>query len=245
MSAPTGSTLTAPRLLVARRTPDGLITPIGVLDQLTGGYSFAYLRQVLDVPAFRPLLGFEDLERRYVSTELFPLFSQRLMDPRRTDYQWYLTVLGLSEGASPMVVLGRSEGRRAGDAITLVAEPEVDASGRTSASFFVHGLRHRAGAEPRVATLRKGEQLALRDDLQNPVNPRALLVTRNAEELGWIPDLLLDYVHRVRETGEMTIRVAQVNGADTPPNLRLRVQLEGCTPEGYLPFHGEDWATTA
>ncbi|GIH69763.1 hypothetical protein [Sphaerimonospora thailandensis] len=62
VSAPAGSTLTASRLLVTRRTPDGLITPIGVLDEVPRGFSFAYLRRVLDVPAFRPLLGFEDPE---------------------------------------------------------------------------------------------------------------------------------------------------------------------------------------
>jgi hypothetical protein len=42
----------------------------------------------------------------------------------------------------------------------------------------------------------------------------------------------------------MALRAAQVNGGDVPPNLRLRVRLDGSVPEGYLPFRGEGWATT-
>jgi hypothetical protein len=246
MSARAGSTMAAPRLLVAWQDPRShLILPVGVLDQLPEGFSFVYLQRVLDIPGFRPLLGFEDLERRYESAELFPLFRQRLMDSRRSDYHRYLTILGLPEGVPPMVVLGRSEGRRAGDSLFLMAEPKVDDEGLTSASFFVHGARHKAGAESRISALHEGEPLVLLDDPQNLVNPRALLVTHGGDELGWIPDLLLDYVHVARDVGGMTIRVAQVNGADVPPNLRLRVQLQGSVPEGYLPFRGEKWATTA
>ncbi len=221
------------------------IAPIGLLEQSDAGYAFAYLRRVMDIPGFRPLLGFEDLERRYESPVLFPLFSQRLMSPRRSDYVRYLTVLGLPDGSPPLTVLGRSGGRRAGDSIFLVPEPQVDPDGRTSTFFFVHGLRHREGAESRVARLREGDMLTLRDDPDNPVNGHALLVTREGDALGWVPDLLLEYVRRVRDSGAMNLRVAQVNDADAPANLRLRVRLDGSVPRGYLPFHGEEWATLA
>ncbi|MBG0816016.1 hypothetical protein [Planomonospora sp. ID82291] len=242
----TSGTAGTSRLLVAWQDPrTRAIAPIGVLEKTSDGFSFAYLRKVMDIPGFRPLLGFGDLERRYRSSALFPLFNQRLMDSRRPDYRRYLTVLGLSGGASPMTVLGRSGGRRAGDSIFLVPEPCVEEDGRTSAAFFVHGSRHRPGAESCISVLHEGELLDLRDDPSNPVNQRALLVTREGTELGWVPDLLLDYVHHVRDAGAMTIRVAQVNGSDVPPNLRLRVRLHGSVPCGYLPFRGEDWATTA
>src|SRR5437868_10256861 len=96
-----------PRLLVAwQDTRNRTIAPIGVLEKTGDDFSFAYLRRVMDIPGFRPLLGFGDLERRYRSPSLFPLFAQRLMDSRRPDYRRYLTVLGLSDGASPLVVLG-------------------------------------------------------------------------------------------------------------------------------------------
>jgi hypothetical protein len=233
-------------LIVARQDPvTRSISPIGVLEASHQGFSFSYFRRVLDMPGFRPLLGFADLERRYGSPALFPLFSQRLMDPRRPDYGRYLAVLGLGEGSSPMVVLGRSGGRRAGDSIFLVPEPHVSESGQTSATFFVHGLRHIAGNEERISRLQPGESLALRDDLINQFNPSALLVTHDGVALGWVPDLLLDYVHHARDRGGLALRVVQVNGPDTPPNLRLLVELTGSLPPGYEPFRGKGWDTTA
>lgn len=236
-------TTNSPRLVVALQDPvSRRIAPIGFLEKTDAGFAFAYLRRVMDMPGFRPLLGFADLERRYASSTLFPLFSQRLMNPRRTDYDRYLMVLGLPTGSPPLTVLGRSGGRRAGDPIFLVPEPYVDPDGRTSTYFFVHGLRHREGAESRAARLRPGDALDLRDDPANPANRHALLVTREGDALGWVPDLLLEYV---RNTRDMNLRVAQVNDADTPPNLRLRVRLDGSVPYGYLPFRGEEWATLA
>ncbi|GII75686.1 hypothetical protein Sru01_06680 [Sphaerisporangium rufum] len=245
-SARAADTVAAPRLLVAWQDPQThLILPVGILEQSPHGFSFSYLRRARDIAGFRPLFGFDRLEDRYESPGLFPLFRQRLMDSRRTDYLRYLTALGLSENASPLAVLGRSEGRRAGDSIFLMAEPEVDDKGRTHADFFVHGIRYKADAESQIATLRVGEPLRLRDDPDNPVNSRALLVTHRGDELGWVPNLLLNYVHIVRDTDDVAIFVAQVNGNDVPPNLRLRVELTGTVPVGYRPFHGEEWATIA
>ncbi|MFD1539698.1 hypothetical protein [Nonomuraea guangzhouensis] len=43
-----------------------------------------------------------------------------------------------------------------------------------------------------MATLVRGDDLGLREDLTNTVN--ALLITRHGDELGWVPDLLLDCV---------------------------------------------------
>ncbi|MEU7000966.1 hypothetical protein [Nonomuraea sp. NPDC046570] len=235
-----------PRLLVAwQDSGSRRIVPVGFLEKVDGGFAFAYLRRVMDMPGFRPLLGFPDLERRYVSPMLFPLFRQRLMDSRRPDYHRYLMVLGLPDDAPALVVLGRSGGRRAGDSILLLPEPRIDADGRTTSVFFVHGVRHKSGAESRISSLREGDVLDVRDDSSNPVNHRALLVTSDGAELGWVPDLLLDYVHHVREGGDMVVQVAQVNGPEVPPNLRLRVRLEGLVPPGYLPFRGADWASLA
>ncbi len=242
------SRLEAPRrLLVAWQSPQTrLIIPVGVLEQDVDGYSFAYLRKSLDVSGFRPFLGFDDLDVRYRSPSLFPLFRQRLMDTRRPDYRTYLTVLGLKEGAQPLTILGRSGGRRAGDSIFLVREPEVADDGTTQAVFFVHGLRHRQGALARVGQLAGGERLGLIDDRGNPVNPQAILVSaRDEQPLGHVPDVLVPYVHKVRGVGEPTVTVQQVNDDGVPPNLRLLVRLHGRLPVGWRPFTGPEWETRA
>jgi hypothetical protein len=231
------------RLVVAWQNPvtGGAITPIGLLEKTKHGYAFAYLRRAETLPGFRPLLGLEDLNRRYESPTLFPLFRQRLMDRRRPDYRRYLQVLGLPYDVDPLGEIARSGGRRAGDSLFVLPEPIIDAQGRTSTEFFVHGVRHKAGAEACISTLRLGDRLELLDEPSNPVNQRALVVTHDGDQLGYVPDLLVDYMHTVRATSDLVVKVAQVNGPDAPPNLRLRARVEGFVPTGYRPFHGDAW----
>jgi hypothetical protein len=104
---------TARRLVVTWQHPDErLIEPIGLLDYDGDCYRFGYIQHALAVKDFRPLLGFRDLYGSYASEHLFPLFAQRVMDPRRPDYQRYVARLGLPEDASPWEQIARSQGRR-------------------------------------------------------------------------------------------------------------------------------------
>lgn len=228
----------ADRLLVAWQNPETRkIALVGLLERAAGQYCFRYLRAAVGTPGFRPFLGFDDLRRRYVSERLFPLFRQRVMDHDRPDFDRYLDTLGLSETSSPLAVLGRSGGSRAGDSIFLLREPEVSADGRTRSMFFVHGVRHQEGAAARIAQLRRGEPLRLLREPDNKVNPRAVLVAADGDQvLGWVPDLLADYVQHALSMGMPAVRVSQVNDEDTPPNLRLLVEFSGQLQLGYQPF---------
>jgi hypothetical protein len=100
----------------------------------------------------------------------------------------------------------------------MVPEPQIAADGRTTIGFFVHGIRHKQGAEEHLSELHPGEALLLRDEPDNPMDRRALVVTHDNKELGYIPDLLVDFVHTVRATGPLSLTVAQVNDAEAPPN---------------------------
>ena len=98
------------RFVVAWQHPDRrLIEPVGLLTCDGEAYRFAYIRNALHVQDFRPLLGFADLYRNYVSDGLFPLFAQRAMDPRRPDYQRYLDRLGLEGEPGPLEQIARSQ----------------------------------------------------------------------------------------------------------------------------------------
>lgn len=237
----------AMRLLVTDQGSDRLYRPVGFLEACSSGedtvYSFAYLRSAVERPSFRPLLGFRDVQRRYESPGLFPLFAERIMDPRRPDRPIFLAALDLSEGASPLEVLARSGGRRAGDGIELTPVPRVAEDGRTSCTFLVHGIRHVEGAGERIDSLRGGDSLRIARDHGNPVNDRALLVTeREGEPLGWVPDPLLSYVHRVQD---QRLTVVRVNGPEVGTRLRLLVRLDGTADPDPQPFTGPEWATVA
>jgi hypothetical protein len=244
---PDASSRVLRRLAVAWQHPlTRAIEPVGILECDEAGYRFCYVRNALGVEGFRPLLGFPHLHKTYESPWLFPLFAQRVMDARRPDYGRYLSQLHLPEDAEPFELLGRSGGHRKGDTIQLYPEPFVTPDGSTRSIFLVNGVRHVLAADPaaeqRLALLRPGEQLVLVDEPDNSWNNRAILVTAcGGQRLGWVPDLLLDYVHTVRKQGEPSLVVEHVNGPEVSPHLRLLVRLNGQVPAGYQPFAGRSW----
>jgi hypothetical protein len=76
----------------------------------------------------------------------------------------------------------------------------------------------------------------------NVVNPETLLTsTGGGDLLGWVPDLLLDYVHTLRQSSPVTLRVKHTNGPDVAYQFRLIACIEGRVPAGYQPFAGPGW----
>lgn len=215
---------------------------VGLLAQAEHQYRFDYLAASAEVLGPRRLLGFPDLDRSYGSHALFPLFAERLMDPARPDRPRLLDALSLDALATPMEVLARSGGRRTGDTIELLPEPEVDADRTTSCLFLVHGTRHVEGADAEIDGLVRGQELLLVDDPTNPVNTMAIRVEgRPSGPLGWVPDPLVEYVRYVRRRGHAILRVERANPADVGPHLRLLVHLSGTVESGYEPFGGPMW----
>lgn len=215
---------------------------VGLLTHADHEYRFDYLAESAEVLGPRLLLGFPDLEREYRSFALFPLFAERLMDPARPDRPRLLEALSLDALATPMEVLARSGGRRTGDTLELLPEPEVAPDGTTGCLFLVHGIRHVDGSSDAIDALVRGQELLLVDEPTNPVNPMAIRVEEHqAGLLGWVPDPLVDYVRHVRAFGDATLRVERANPADVGHHLRLLVHLTGGVEPGYEPFGGPGW----
>ncbi len=246
--SPASATATPRRLAVAWQHPDKRsIQPAGFLSDLGTGYEFRYIRNARDLPGFVPFFGFSDLDKRYASARLFPLFAQRVMDPRRPDYVRFVQTLDLSPEATPWEQLTRSEGRRSGDTIVLFPEPVVGADGASCCNFFVHGIRHMLSQRPELddvlAGLRRDDPLTAIPEPENPVNPEALLVAeaRSRTALGWVPDVLLDYARAILDSGGYRFSARQINGHDVPSYQRLLVRLEGTVPPGFEVFSGPRW----
>ncbi len=143
-------------------------------------------------------------------------------------------------------MLARSEGRREGDSVLVFPEPVVHTDGSSSTKVLVHGVRHVAATNPQVeqclSALRAGDFLNLIEQPQNELNARAVLVADSSDvALGYFPDLLLDYLHHLRECGETWVTVARINAPDTPPHLRLLIEVQGDAGIGYVPFDQAEW----
>lgn len=237
-----GADRSAGALIVAWQHPESrLISPVGRLEHGPGiGYRFRYLRAAPDTEGFRQFLSFPAWDRDYRSDRLFPLFSQRIMSPRRSDFPEFLRQLHLDSNATPWEQLARSEGRRTGDTVQVFPVPSVEPDGSSRCYFLAHGIRHVTGGA--LPPLAPGEPLELRAEPNNPVNPGAqLLRTRDGLDLAYVPDLLLEHLAVLRAAGPFTVRVEHVNGAEAPAHLRLLVRLDGEAPRDYVPMSGGSW----
>jgi hypothetical protein len=251
----------AQRLVVSWRHPENrLIQPVGFLSYDGDVYRFTYIRNALRIRGFQPLLGFRDLQREYRSAELFPLFAQRAMDPRRPDFRRYVERLGLEGEPGPWEQISRSQGRRQGDTLQLLPEPAL-AGDALTCLFLVHGIRH-AHEEPRILDgemvsvtrdqvntvleeLRPGDELALARETGNGINPLALMVTAAAVPIGWMPDLLVDDVQRLMRQAEVSVTVEHVNGPEAPWHMRVLARLYAAPASGFRFFTGEQWTSLA
>ena len=253
---------TARRLVVTWQHPvSRSIEPVGFLSYDGALYRFDYVRHALEVADFQPLLGFEDLRHSYISEALFPLFAQRVMDPRRPDYHRYVRRLGLDEDASPWEQITRSQGRRQGDSLQLLPEPVI-ADGQLSCMFLVNGVRHvpsrpviLEGREFRVtgeqveealSVLSPGDRLHLVPEPQNPFNPLAVMVAAGSfTPVGWVPDLLVEDLSRLLMHAKVRVTAVHVNGPDAPSHLRLLAQLMAADVGDFQFFTGRRWQSLA
>ena len=257
------SSSTARRLVVAWQHPSTrAIQPVAFLSYDGHRYRFAYIRNALSVDGFRPLLGFDDLYGAYSSERLFPLFAQRAMDVRRPDFGRYVASLGLEgEEPEPWEQIARSQGRRQGDTLQFLPEPEVDGD-TLSYRFLVNGVRHvheealypdgrelrvtREDVESALASLKPGAALSLVREPLNEKNSRAIIVAGpRAVPVGWVPDLLLDDMHRLMASADVRVTAEHVNGSDAPSHMRLLARLTARPAAGFRFFTGPQWEELA
>ncbi|HEV7207271.1 MAG TPA: hypothetical protein VGN54_00880 [Mycobacteriales bacterium] len=158
------------------------------------------------------------------------------MDSRRPDYAAYVAALGLPAYATELNVLSRAGGRRKGDTLEVVAEPDVTAAGAVDHSFLVRGIGHLEGNQPALHSLTNGASMFITAQPDNAVNPNALRVcTSGGSPVGWVPDALLHITHEVIENAYQ-LTAARANGPDWPNHMRLVVRLRGHVPPGFEPF---------
>jgi len=85
--------------------------------------------------------------------------------------------------------------------------------------------------------------LTLRPDPDNEHNLRALLIDAEAgEAVGYVPDWMLDVVHRlVAADPQHRLVVELANGPEMPAHLRLLCRLEATVPSAAPAPHDPDF----
>ena len=223
--------------------------PIGQLAFDGKNYHFTYIQGVKKAqaePNFRLLHSFPERDRIYTSSELFPLFSNRLMRRSRPDYQNYIQWLNIPQDEDdPIAILARSEGRKVTDTFEVFPYPEKSENGIYHLHFFVHGLRYMPPTSiEKVKQLKTEERLYLTLDIQNPYDSTALLLrTEERHNLGYCPRYLAADIWEIllHNPESVDVHIEKINPAPTPIQLRLLCNMTLQSNDNYVPFSSKDY----
>ena len=219
--------------------------PVARLAQIEGDscsdcFEFVYLQGSQQADGFQPFVSFPDLKQVYRARELFPMFCNRLVPQKRSDFPEYIARLGLPPATiSPITILSRSTGRRATDTLELFPLPEFEPGYGYRTWFWAHGLRHlTVEGHERLLTLTPNEQVFPQCDIDNPVDPFAIeLLSHDELRVGYMPSYLLDDAHTLQETCDFCeVYVDRLNQPPAPIQQRLLCRLESCWPDGFIPY---------
>lgn len=232
-------------LFVAWHTKESppIWSPVGRLEYAQGVYRFCYTRGASSLAGFQPFDGMRDVHQVYESTELFPLFKNRLLPSSRPEFRSYLTWSGFNPDMppEPLLLLGRTEGLKQTDAVELFPCPVPDSLGCYINLFFAHGVRFQLpNAAPIISQLRPGDRLQLRPQPLNPGDANAVAIFSQGTPVGYVPRYLATDVKRLMsECPEQEVRlfVERVN-KDAPTQQRLLCRLHACWPADFKPCQG-------
>jgi len=176
------------------------------------------------------------LERDYRSEKLFPVFQNRVLSSKRSDFPEYVSWLGLDPShADPISILSVSGGNRVTDNLEVFPKVVPNELGEFHIRFFLHGLRHLGDASrERAKQLEHGEPLRIMVELNNPATRLAVSFhTEDYVMIGWAPRYLVDdLLTCLPEAPDLTAKVFQVNRDHAPLNQAILIDYHGRAPEG-------------
>ncbi len=205
---------------------------VGNLQERNSGYVFKYTKGALKSTKFTRFSGMNDLRETYVSEELFPLFKNRLLSPKRPEYPQFIKWLGLNdEDVNPIDILARSGGLRSTDQLQIFKRIDVNSSGEFEQFFFLHGLSYlNSTANERVSELQPGQVLRLCLDGQNEYDSDAVFARADkpAEIVGYCPRYFAhDIKNMLSDDPKSVTLTVEKFSKEAPHNYRLLCKFSG------------------
>ena len=249
------------RLIVSWQHPDvRAMEPVGMLSFDGATYRFEYLERARTLGGFQPLLGFPEIGRLYDSDELFPLFAQRAMDPRRSDFERYVRDLALDAQSTPWEQIARSGGGREGDTLQLFPVPRY-VDGSWHCYFLASGIRYMMSKsvqiegeergsyspvqlETLLSSLKPQEPLSIHNEAENTWSTFALLLaTSDGQPIGYVPHLLVEALKTPVADGAVRVAVERINPLDAGWHMRLLVEMNADLESTFEFFGDASWPT--
>jgi HIRAN domain len=225
--------------------------PVGRLSFDGRVYRFVYTKGALKSSNFLPFGRMQDLYTAYEASELFPLFANRLLSRTRPEYKAFLDWLNVRNSEDdPFTLLGRSEGLRGTDSLTVFPLPEKSSDATYHVHFFSHGLRYLPDCAVQVVEgLRPGSRLFLMPDPQNRHDASAVALRTDdpITIVGYCPRYLSKDFLQLLKSGTSDIPEVVVDrvNKDALMQLRLLCSMRAPWPEGFEPCSGEEYEVLA
>ncbi len=226
--------------------------PIGRLDAVIARSRFEFkYTQGAEIARQRaglePLDAFPDFHKIYKSSELFPLFRNRILGEGREDFKDYIQQLGLDpQHASPLEILALTGGERQTDNLEVFPKTVRRKNGEFACKFFLHGWRHvNAAAQERLMKLQSGEHLRVAIELNNPVTVLAVQLETpdDYHMIGWTPRYLVkDLFQAICESpNDIRATVVKVNPTPAPSKQRVLIEIKGRWAVSYEPMSAPEF----
>ena len=152
-------------------------------------YEFSYINPELNEAieaGFRSFPGFDNVNEKYVNTELFANIGTRLPNPGREDYLEILNSYNLEKSSTKLEILAATKGRLITDNYEFV--PAFD---ENKVEFDVAGTRHSKDIDKCKEIIEVNDKLLLELEPENVSDKNAVkvLIAKNGGkyELGYVP----------------------------------------------------------
>ncbi|EDN71379.1 conserved hypothetical protein [Beggiatoa sp. PS] len=202
-------------------------------------YQFTYIKGAEKSSYFVPFGRMKDLHKPYFSTELFPLFANRLLSKSRPEYPAYLQWLNIqaTEQENPILLLARSGGQRATDSLEIFPSLTRHANGHYEFYFFSRELRRLPKeTRNRINLMSQGEPLRFMPTILNEHQTYAITLQADDLMVGFSPPYLIEnFWSSMAQMEKMSLTIAKVN-PEAPLQFRLWCHWQFSLPENYQPF---------
>lgn len=191
-----------------------------VVGQLSrnGKYEFQYnsdlIREAMSA-GYKPLVSFEEIEKNYISENLFPIFLSRLPDRKRRDIDKILNKYGLKE-YDAYELLKRSGAKLPIDNLYFI-DPILNIEKEFEKKFYMAGVRHYLGCDgeecQKSINVEVGDEVKLKMEPENEHDSNAIQVVNcEGKLLGYIPRYYSEaYTRILKEKRKILCHVCEVD----------------------------------
>jgi hypothetical protein len=235
------------KLIVAWQNPNNRNwLPIGILEKDGDFYVYRYINAVqeaIKTGRFDFMFQFRDIHAVYQSSELFPIFKDKLFQKSRKDYQEYLEWLDIPyDNTDVFLELGMGRGIKQTDNIRLFPIPEKEEY--FTLRFFLHGLKYVFLNNDKF-TDEKINLFPLLDPTNEYDTNSILLRTDDPIKiLGYIPRI---YTYEIKALIDL-VGISNIgwklvkNNQEAPDDYRFLVEIQSKWVNDFHPFQSQEYS---